>query len=638
MGSSPEVTWSAFPPDNSPTMHLSSLNTGANRLFDFICLWVLPVGFFLLLSSLFFLPDRSLHHKLFYSLFSIPTLLALILRPGELKPILREPIVVLFALFAGYAIVTLMWSPSDSGTSSLVKRPLHTLMLFLGTCLMLRHRIEAVKPLLLGAALLALLASARDLGTFLLTSTEQSNRLIGAGALDNPLLSSHLFGFFSVYWMCMLVSSKSLRTSSLYLAAFTVMFCTVLATGSRTPLVAMTLAAAWIALLCWSRRSIVLLVSGALVGVALLVFMPEMIIGRGDSHRFEIWHLSWNLFLQHPWLGHGYDAPMSLDVGLGVAFSEPHNFALGVLYNVGVLGLLPWLGMLGVGLYSGWKHRTQPLLVLASALLLFGIGAGLTEGGGILSRPKEHWFLLWIPLALIAALNVALKSGRLSPAPLHKVTANDADALAQGAQVIEEDGLGPKVLRLCDGSFLKLFRRRRWLTSESLNPYSERFARNSHQLAIQDIPTPPVLEVLAYPDGSRGVRYQPLAGRTLRQVLASTSSREERRMLCQRLGCFIGQLHQQGVYFRSLHLGNVLVLGNGAFGLIDLADMRILPSPLSSGLRQRNLRHMQRYTEDRQWLFEENIDALLNGYAQSVTDKAAEHLQRHLQNTARKLQ
>ena len=625
-----------FPPDTSPTMHLSSINTGANRLFDFICLWVLPAGFFLLLSSLFFLPDRSLHHKLFYSLFSIPTLLALMLRPSELKSILREPIVVLFALFAGYAIVSLMWSPSDSGTSSLIKRPLHTLMLFLGTCLMLRHRLEALKPLLLGAALLALMASARDFCTFVITHTGGPARLIGAGALDNPLLSSHLFGFFSVYWMCMLLSSKNLRSSALCLAAFTVMFCTVVATGSRTPLVAMTLAATWIALLYWSRRSIALLVGGALIAVALLIFFPEMIIGRGDSHRFEIWRLSWNMFLERPWTGHGYDAPMSVDVGIGYALSEPHSFALGVLYNVGVVGFVPWLGMLGYGLYSGWKNRTQPLLVLASALLLFGIGAGLTEGGGILSRPKEHWFLLWIPLALIAALNVAMKSGRLSPAPLRKLSRHEAEELALGANVIEEDGLGPKVLKLRDGSFLKLFRRRRWFTSESLNPYSERFARNSHQLAAQGIPTPPVLEVLAYPDGSRGVHYQPLAGRTLRQALASARSQEERQMLSQHLGRFIGQLHQQGVYFRSLHLGNVLVLDNGELGLIDLADMRILPSPLSAGLRQRNLRHMQRYTEDRQWLFEENIDALLNGYAQSAPIRAAESLQRHLQDTARR--
>jgi len=48
-----------------------------------------------------------------------------------------------------------------------------------------------------------------------------------------------------------------------------------------------------------------------------------------------------------------------------------------------------------------------------------------------------------------------------------------------------------------------------------------------------------------------------------------------------------------GVYCRSRALGNMLVRPDTTFGLIVLADMRILPS-----LRQRNLQHMQRYTQD----------------------------------------
>lgn len=28
----------------------------------------------------------------------------------------------------------------------------------------------------------------------------------------------------------------------------------------------------------------------------------------------------------------------------------------------------------------------------------------MTEGGGLLPRPKEHWFITWIPLAFISAL------------------------------------------------------------------------------------------------------------------------------------------------------------------------------------------------------------------------------------------
>jgi hypothetical protein len=92
----------------------------------------------------------------------------------------------------------------------------------------------------------------------------------------------------------------------------------------------------------------------------------------------------------------------------------------------------------------------------------------------------------------------------------------------------------------------------------------------------------------------------------------------------------MAQLHEQGVYFRSLHLGNVLVLDDGEFGLIDLADMRIYPSSLSSSLRLRNLRHMQRYTVDRRWLFEDHFEALLKGYAAKASKSDVENLQRQV--------
>lgn len=77
-------------------MQLRGFSSTSNRIFDFISLWILPVGYFLLLCALFFLPGRSLHHKLFYGLFSIPTLIALCLRPRELKEMLREPVLIAF--------------------------------------------------------------------------------------------------------------------------------------------------------------------------------------------------------------------------------------------------------------------------------------------------------------------------------------------------------------------------------------------------------------------------------------------------------------------------------------------------------------------------------------------------------------
>ncbi|GAA0282429.1 bifunctional O-antigen ligase/aminoglycoside phosphotransferase family protein [Pseudomonas rhodesiae] len=594
-------------------MHSNRLSYGANRVFDFLVLWILPIGLLLLLSSLFFVTNRNVLHKFYYGLFSAPTLLLLCLRPREIKELLREPLVIAFLVFCAWALTTLLWSPQPTVDSDLFKRPLHTFMLFAGCGLLLHYRNDMFKPIFFSAAVIALIVCLANLIAFA-KGFEPSMRMIGGrGALDNPLLSSHVFGFFCIYWLYICITAQRLRVLWFSAPALAVMTLAVLATGSRTPLVALTLAAFWIAFVRRNRRSAMMIATLVLGAAALLLFYPEAITERGSSYRLELWSMTLHRIAEHPWIGHSFNSDLSLVVDAYELY-EPHSFALGVLYYVGIIGFIPWIFMLGWGLYKGFKERAQPLFLLTSALLAYGIGAGLTEGGGILSRPKEHWFLLWIPLALIAGLSIAQRRRSLLGMAVQTPAPQAFEALSKGAQVIEEDGLGPKVLRLEDGSFLKLFRARRWYTSGGFNPYSQRFATNSQHLQQLGIAAPRILDVYSLRDGSSAVRYQPLTGLTVRQALQSLDS-GVREALVERLGRFMAVLHERGIYFRSLHLGNVLLLEDGEFGLIDLADMRIYPSALRSALRQRNLKHMQRYPQDRNWLFDTHFEPLVSGYA-----------------------
>lgn len=594
-------------------MHSNRLSYGANRVFDFLVLWILPIGLLLLLSSLFFVTNRNVLHKFYYGLFSAPTLLLLCLRPREIKELLREPLVIAFLVFCAWALTTLLWSPQPTVDSDLFKRPLHTFMLFAGCGLLLHYRNDMFKPIFFSAAVIALIVCLANLIAFA-KGFEPSMRMIGGrGALDNPLLSSHVFGFFCIYWLYICITAQRLRVLWFSAPALAVMTLAVLATGSRTPLVALTLAAFWIAFVRRNRRSAMMIATLVLGAAALLLFYPEAITERGSSYRLELWSMTLHRIAEHPWIGHSFNSDLSLVVDAYELY-EPHSFALGVLYYVGIIGFIPWIFMLSWGLYKGFKERAQPLFLLTSALLAYGIGAGLTEGGGILSRPKEHWFLLWIPLALIAGLSIAQRRRSLLGMAVQTPAPQAFEALSKGAQVIEEDGLGPKVLRLEDGSFLKLFRARRWYTSGGFNPYSQRFATNSQHLQQLGIAAPRILDVYSLRDGSSAVRYQPLTGLTVRQALQSLDS-GVREALVERLGRFMAVLHERGVYFRSLHLGNVLLLEDGEFGLIDLADMRIYPSALRSALRQRNLKHMQRYPQDRNWLFDTHFEPLVSGYA-----------------------
>jgi hypothetical protein len=183
-------------------------------------------------------------------------------------------------------------------------------------------------------------------------------------------------------------------------------------------------------------------------------------------------------------------------------------------------------------------------------------------------------------------------------------------ALKAGAEIIESDVHGEKVLHLSDGSFLKLFRRKRWLSSAAWYPYARRFADNANALAARGIPVPRVFAVLRIPSVQRdAVRYWPLAGVTLRELFqGGGESMFESECRMKRLFTdFVIHLHSLGIYFRSLHLGNVVLTPAGELGLIDLADLRLYRHPLPVFMRRRNIRRMLDIPGERDWIDREAI-------------------------------
>lgn len=200
--------------------------------------------------------------------------------------------------------------------------------------------------------------------------------------------------------------------------------------------------------------------------------------------------------------------------------------------------------------------------------------------------------------------------------------------LRAGAQVLEQDKHGDKVLRLTDSSFLKLFRRKRALTSAALFPYAQRFANNADLLRARNILCPRVLDVYRISELERdAVHYEPLPGDTLRQ-LYQTHAETEHPELRKQLGAFIAELHDQGIYFRSLHLGNVVLTPEGRLGLIDIADLRSQRSRLNESKRLRNFRHLLRYSDDRNWLLPDSHQEFFDAYfaATQLSTSAKFHL------------
>lgn len=172
----------------------------------------------------------------------------------------------------------------------------------------------------------------------------------------------------------------------------------------------------------------------------------------------------------------------------------------------------------------------------------------------------------------------------------------DFNQLILGAQVLEADSYGAKVYLLSDGNILKLFRRKRLISSALLRPYSRRFIDNALQLEKLGIPT---LKVLKYysldAPGMSAVLYRPLPGETLRQLSRKPGFSWQQNL--PDLVTLVQRLHQSGIYFRSLHLGNIVITPEKQWGLIDVADMRFFRAPLSSRMVKRNVQHFARYIE-----------------------------------------
>lgn len=173
-------------------------------------------------------------------------------------------------------------------------------------------------------------------------------------------------------------------------------------------------------------------------------------------------------------------------------------------------------------------------------------------------------------------------------------------------KTLEQDKRGIKVTFLSDGSILKVFRLRGWFSSSLIYSNARSFCRNAQRLKELKILTVSVLSLHHFKQSTdTAVIYQPLAGKTIRELLKSKQLNQE---MVEKLGAFIAQLHNSGVCFRSLHFGNIVLTPNFQLGLIDIADMKIYPWTLFASTRLRNIKHLSRYKndvemiEDKDWL------------------------------------
>lgn len=170
----------------------------------------------------------------------------------------------------------------------------------------------------------------------------------------------------------------------------------------------------------------VLLRSKAACGVAVIALLligaiflvsPDLLSSRGFSYRPEIWQGGLALLLENWGHGVGFKEYWIGIASIPVRFNHAHNMFLDIGIRFGVLGLLLWVGL---WCWTGWrafKWRNTPLGGATVALWLYSGLVVLTDGTMPWVKPSAIWFVTWLPVALVLAMDACARQEKRELAP-----------------------------------------------------------------------------------------------------------------------------------------------------------------------------------------------------------------------------
>ncbi len=193
------------------------------------------------------------------------------------------------------------------------------------------------------------------------------------------------------------------------------------------------------------------------------------------------------------------------------------------------------------------------------------------------------------------------------------------DRLCRDGTIIETKGLRPAVIEHTDSAgrirMTKFWYPRSAFSSDRFRPYAWRFVAATEELQRRRIRAPKIVAcgLLTDQPKTRWVTYEKLSGTPLRHV----SQDNPQDVDIDRLARFIQTLHDTGIYFRALNLGNILICSDNGYGLIDVADIRFLES-LPRYLRIRNLGSFCAQPGDSAYLHIGPAHAIVTAYCEAV--------------------
>lgn len=369
--------------------------------------WLAAFSFFtfsVFLTGFFYVFNAVDLYKIFLLAVILPALPGL---PRSIGLLGRDPLFLLVVAFLGFMMLSSAWSYPLS-TRLFVEQGRYVLLIlafFLIGALQADRYPQLFSRLLQLLVVVAAVSAVVSLLWWYSRHPFPESRVLSFGILKNPNPVGFAYGLIGVLALGLGLRARQRWQLLLFVACALLLFLMVWFTQSRTAIAASVLASSLLLLSLGNKRRALLALALLVAALAMLmVLVPELgkSIGARSASiqtRMVVWEEVIAQVRTSPWYGHGLLSD-NLRLVMGQRL-HAHNSFLAALRDGGIIGLGLLLVML---VYGGWRavraDDGQTGLLLLS-LLLFAVVCMLTDQDRVITRPRELWIILWLPLLLI---------------------------------------------------------------------------------------------------------------------------------------------------------------------------------------------------------------------------------------------
>ncbi|NND66716.1 MAG: hypothetical protein HKN19_03920 [Halioglobus sp.] len=366
----------------------------------------------LFLAGFYFVPNAVDLYKFYIFAVFLPGLL---LMREALREAWSSDIFRALTLYLAYLLASSLWSADID--LALLWRDARYIAYIWGFVLLTVHFLR-IAPALSGRLLetVTLIAGASALLAVIILhpwgSFPAQERMVGFGITDNPNPSAFVYGLAGLVALHATIARWGSAAGYVLAACTAALWIFVLFTQSNTGLLAL-LGASALLFTGNQGRGRIALAGVALLGAAVLFLSWSLgLLGSptdsGFNERIPIWQHCLQLWRDAPIFGQGLQKVIVIGPGGNESIlNYAHSLFLANLRDGGLVGLGLMLLTLFAALRTGLASALSGRGSLYLAMLSFGLVVIIGDVDQAVTRPRELWLILWLPLACLVAQELA---------------------------------------------------------------------------------------------------------------------------------------------------------------------------------------------------------------------------------------